>query len=66
MNVPEGVDGGWMVNVTLQPLYPPGKDPVPILQEAGWDPGPVCKGVENLAPFGIRSLGRPARSESVY
>jgi hypothetical protein len=23
---------------------PPGKKPVPILQEAGWDPGPVWKG----------------------
>ena len=22
---------GWVVNVTSQPLYPPGKDPVPIV-----------------------------------
>jgi hypothetical protein len=29
---------------------PPGKDPVPIVQEAGWAPGPVWTGVENLAP----------------
>jgi len=29
---------------------PPGKEPVPILQEAGWAPGPVWTGVENLAP----------------
>ena len=28
---------------------PPGKDPVPIVQEAGWAPGPVWTGVENLA-----------------
>ena len=30
-------------------LYP-GKDPVPIVQEAGWAPGPVWTGAENLAP----------------
>ena len=34
---------------------PPGKDPVPIVREAGWAPGPVCTGAENLAPIGIRS-----------
>jgi hypothetical protein len=27
-------------------LYP-GKDPVPIVQEAGWAPGPVWTGTEN-------------------
>ena len=27
----------------------PGKDPVHILQEAGWAPGPVWTGAENLA-----------------
>jgi len=41
---------------------PPGKDPVPIVQEAGWAPGPVWTGAENLAPTGIRSPDRPARS----
>ena len=39
----------------------PGKDPVPIVQEAGWASGPVWTGAENLAPTGIRSPGRPAR-----
>ena len=38
-----------------RPLFTPGKDPVPTVQEAGWDPGPVCTGAENLAPTGIRS-----------
>jgi len=33
-------------------LYP-GKDPVPFVQEAGWAPGPVWTGVENLAPPGF-------------
>ena len=29
------------VSVTPRPLFTPGKDPVPIVQEAGWAPGPV-------------------------
>jgi hypothetical protein len=45
---------------------PPEKDPVPIVQEAGWAPGPVWTGAENLAPTGIRSPDRPARSQSLY
>jgi len=46
--------------------FTPGEDPVPTLQEAGWAPGPVCTGSENVAATGIRSPGRPARSESLY
>jgi len=46
---------------------PHGKDPVPIVQAAGWAPGPVWTGAENLAPqTGIRSPARPARSQSLY
>ena len=45
---------------------PLGKDPVPIVQEAGWAPGPVWTGAENRVPTGIRSPDFPARSESVY
>jgi hypothetical protein len=45
---------------------PPGKKTVPIVQEAGWAPGPVWTGAENLAYTGIRSPDRPARSESLY
>jgi hypothetical protein len=33
-----------------RPLFTPRKNPVPILQEAEWAPGPVCTGAENLAP----------------
>ena len=33
-----------------RPLFTLGKDPVPIVQEAGWAPGPVWRGAENLAP----------------
>jgi hypothetical protein len=39
---------------------------VPIVWEAGWDPGPVWTGAEILAPAGVRSLYRPARRESLY
>jgi len=31
-------------------LFTPEKDQVPIVQEAGWDPGPVWTGAENLEP----------------
>ena len=30
--------------------FTPMKDPVPIVQETGWAPGPVWTGVENLPP----------------
>ena len=33
--------------------FTPGKDPVLIVQEAGWAPEPVWIGVENLAPTGF-------------
>jgi hypothetical protein len=57
---------GWGVSVTLRPLFTYGKDPVPIVQEAGWVPGPVWTGEENLASTGIGSPDRPARSQSQY
>ena len=37
-------------NVTPRPYLTPGKEPVPIVQEAGWASGPVWTGAENLAP----------------
>jgi len=49
-----------------RPLFTPGKDPVPIVEEAGWAPGPVWTGAENLTPTGIRSSDCPARSQSLY
>ena len=44
---------------------PPGKDPVPIVQEAGWAQGPVWTGAENLDPTGIRPPDRPASNQSL-
>ena len=49
-----------------RPHFTPGEDPVHIVQEAGWDPGPVWACAENLAPTGIRSQDRPACSQSLY
>ena len=40
--------GGWPTS--RRGRFTPGKDPVPIIQEAGWAPGPVWTGAENLAP----------------
>jgi hypothetical protein len=61
-----GVKYGWVVNATPRPLHPRKTDPVPIVQKAGWAPGPVWKGAENLATTGIRTPDRPARSKSLY
>jgi hypothetical protein len=57
---------GLVASVKLRPLFAPGKDPVSIVQEAGWTPGPVWTCAENLAPTGIRSPYRPACSQSLY
>ena len=61
-----GTRRGWGVSVTPRPLFTPGRDPVSIVLETGWAPGPVWTGAENLTPTGIRSLDRPARSQSLY
>jgi hypothetical protein len=44
-----------VANATFRPLYPREREPVLIVQEAGWAPGPVWTGTENLAPTGIQS-----------
>jgi len=56
----------WSVSVTPRPLFTSGRDPVPIVQESGWAPGPVWTGAENLAPTGNRSPDRPASSQSLF
>ena len=54
------------VSVTAWPLFTPGKDPVLIVQEAGWAPGLVWTGVENLVRTGTRSPDHPVHSQSLY
>jgi len=44
----------WVVSSTPRPHFTPGKDPVPILQEAGWATGPVWTGRKSR-PTGKRS-----------
>ena len=51
-----------MVSSTPRPHFTPGKDPVPILQEAAWALGPVWTGAENLACHRDSIPDRPARS----
>ena len=60
-----GTRKGWGVSVTPGRSLPPGKDPVPIVQEAGWAPGLVWTGGKSRST-GIRSLDRPALSQSLY
>jgi hypothetical protein len=61
-----GTRSGWGVSVTPRPLLTPGKDPAPIVQEAGWAPGPVWTGAENLSSTAIRSPDRPVRNPSLF
>jgi len=54
-----------VVSSTPWPQFTPGIDTVPIVQEAGWAPGPVWKG-EKSRPYRNSIPSRPARSQSLY
>ena len=55
----------WVVSSTPRPHFTPGKDLVPILQEAEWAPGPVWTGGKSrLHQDSIPD--RPGRSQSLY
>ena len=54
-----------MVSSTPRPHFTPGKDPVPIVQEAGWAPRPVWTGGTSL-PHRDSMPDPPARSQSLY
>jgi len=56
---------GWVVSCTPRPHFTPGKDPVPILQEAGGAPGPVWTGGKS-PPHWDSIPDRPARIVSRY
>jgi len=56
-----GTRRGWVVSSTLRPHLTPGKGLVPILQEAGWAPGPVWTGGKSR-PHRDSIPDRPARS----
>ena len=63
------LDGGWVVNATPRPLYPPppaGRTLYLLYRRLG---GPQGRSgpVRKISPHtGIRSPDRPARSESLY
>jgi hypothetical protein len=48
-----GTRRGCVVSITPPAAFTPGKDQVPIVQEAGWAPELVWIGAENLAPPGF-------------
>jgi len=60
-----GTRRGWVVSSTSRPHFIPRKDPVPILQEAGWAPGPVWTGRKSR-PHRDSIPDRPAHSQSLY
>jgi hypothetical protein len=53
---------GLVVNVTSRPLYSRERDPVPIMEEAGWIAGRVWTGAEGVAFNGIHA--RTVQSEA--
>ena len=54
-----------MVSSTPRPHFTPRKEPVPILQKAGWAPGPVWTGGKSR-PHRNSIPDRPACSQSLY
>ena len=55
----------WVVSSTPRSNFTPGKDPVPIVQEAGWATGPVWAGGK-FRPHRDSIPDLPARIQSLY
>ena len=60
-----GTRRGRVVSSTPRPHFTTGKDPVPIVQEAGWAPGPVWTGGKSR-PHRDSIPNRPADRQSLY
>jgi len=60
-----GTRRGWVVSSSPWPHFTPGKDPVPILLEAGWAPGPVWTGGKSH-PHQDSIPDSPARIQSLH
>ena len=56
-----GTRRGWWVSITPRPHFTPGKNPVPIVQEVGWAPGPVWTGGKSRPPPGFFFVSRDLR-----
>ena len=61
----KALEGGEWSAARPRLLFPPGKDPVPILQEAGWAPGPVWTGRKSH-PERDSIPDRPSHSQLLY
>jgi len=51
---------GWVVSATLRPIYPREREPVHVVWEAGWVPGPISKnssGDYDVLCFGLAFKG---------
>jgi hypothetical protein len=59
------LEGGEWSAARPGPQFTPGKEPVPILQEARWAPVPVWTGGKSR-PHRDSIPDRPARSQSLY
>jgi hypothetical protein len=57
---------GWLVNAMSRPIYHRKRNPLSTVLEFGWPAEPFWKGVEKLAPGGIRSPEGAVLSESLY
>ena len=58
-----GTRRGWVVSSKPWLHFTPGKDPVPIVQEAGWAPGSVWTAGKSCPHWGS-TLDRPAHSSA--
>ena len=61
-----GTRRGWVVSSTPRLHFTPGKDPVPILQEAGWATGPVWTGPKISSPPGFDHRPSSPVAQSLY
>jgi len=57
-----GTKRGWVVSSTPRPHFIPEIEPVPIVQEAGWAPGPVWTGGKSRS-YRDSTPDRPAHSQ---
>jgi hypothetical protein len=58
LSLNSGQDGSWVINATLRPIYPQGREPVPILEEVQWATWSVWTGEANVTRIGTRSPDR--------
>jgi len=49
LSLSPALDGGGGLSTPRPGRFNPGKDPVPFVYDAGWAPGPVWTGTENLS-----------------